>query len=61
MIYPVVRELAGDGIRVTTACRVLKVSTSGYHEWDGCGEGVPSDIFSLRSCCSSPNTTQQTA
>ncbi len=34
MIYPVVRELAGDGIPVATACRVLEVSTSGYYEWD---------------------------
>lgn len=29
MIYPVVRELAGDGVAVATACRVLQVSTSG--------------------------------
>jgi putative transposase len=34
MIYPVVRELAADGIAVATACRVLEVSTSGYYEWD---------------------------
>ena len=34
MIYPVVRELAGDGIPVATACRVLQVSTSGYYDWD---------------------------
>jgi putative transposase len=33
MIYPVVRELAADGIPVATACRVLEVSTSGYYEW----------------------------
>ncbi len=33
MIYPVVRELAADGIPVATACRVLQVSTSGYYEW----------------------------
>ncbi len=34
MIYPVVRELAADGMPVATACRVLGVSTSGYYEWD---------------------------
>ena len=34
MIYPVVRELAADGIPVAVACRVLEVSTSGYYEWD---------------------------
>jgi putative transposase len=34
MIFPVVRELAADGIPVTTACRVLEVSTSGFYEWD---------------------------
>jgi transposase-like protein len=31
VIYPVVRELAADGIAVATACRVLEVSTSGYY------------------------------
>ena len=34
MIFPVVRELAADGIPVATACRVLEVSTSGFYEWD---------------------------
>ena len=34
MIYPVVRELAADGIPVATACRVLEVSTSGFYDWD---------------------------
>ena len=34
MIYPVVRELAADGVPVQAACRVLKVSTSGFYEWD---------------------------
>ncbi len=33
MIYPVVRELATDGIPVATACRVLQVSSSGYYDW----------------------------
>jgi putative transposase len=28
-----VRELADDGIDVAVACRVLKVSRSGYYEW----------------------------
>ena len=32
MIYPVVRELAADGIPVATACRVLQVSTSGFYD-----------------------------
>lgn len=32
-MFPVVRELADDGIPVATACRVLKVSTSGYYDW----------------------------
>ena len=30
-----VRELPGDGILVAVACRVLKVSASGYYEWLG--------------------------
>jgi putative transposase len=33
MIYPVVAELAADGVPVATACRVLHVSTSGYYAW----------------------------
>lgn len=33
MIYPVVRELADDGVPVALACRVLEVSTSGYYDW----------------------------
>jgi putative transposase len=33
MIYPVVADLAQDRIPVATACRVLGVSTSGFHEW----------------------------
>ncbi|MCH6172499.1 IS3 family transposase [Pseudonocardia alaniniphila] len=33
MIYPVVRELAVDRIPVAVACRVLRVSTSGYYAW----------------------------
>lgn len=33
MIYPVVRELAADGVPVATACRVLNVSTSGFYDW----------------------------
>jgi putative transposase len=32
MIYPVVRELAADGVPVATACRVLQVSASGYYD-----------------------------
>jgi putative transposase len=35
MSYPVVRELAGDGVPVATACRVLRVSASGYYAWRG--------------------------
>jgi len=33
MSYSVVRELAADGVPVATACRVLRVSTSGYYGW----------------------------
>jgi putative transposase len=34
MIYPVVRELAVDGVPVAMACRVLKLSTSGFYDWE---------------------------
>ena len=33
MTYPLVRELADDGIPVTVTCRVLKFSPQGYYKW----------------------------
>lgn len=33
MMYPLVRELAGDGIPVTVACRVLKIAHQPYYRW----------------------------
>ena len=33
MIYPLVPELAADGIPVTVTCRVLKFSPQGYYKW----------------------------
>lgn len=33
MIYPVVAELAAEGVPVRVACRVLEVSPSGFYEW----------------------------
>jgi putative transposase len=33
MMYPLVRELANDGIPVTVTCRVLKFSPQGYYKW----------------------------
>jgi putative transposase len=33
MIYLVVREFAADHVPVAVACRVLKVSPSGYYVW----------------------------
>jgi putative transposase len=30
MIYPLVRELAADGIAVTVTCRVLKIARQPY-------------------------------
>ena len=35
MIYRLVHELATDGIDVAVACRVLRVSRSGFYEWRG--------------------------
>jgi putative transposase len=32
-VFPVVQELAADGVPAAVTCRVLKVSTSGYYEW----------------------------
>jgi transposase InsO family protein len=33
MMYPLVRELAVDGIPVTVTCRVLGFSTQAYYKW----------------------------
>jgi len=35
MTFRLVQELAVRGIRVAVACRVLRISTSGYYEWRG--------------------------
>ncbi|MCW2787651.1 MAG: Integrase core domain [Marmoricola sp.] len=36
MIYPLVRELADDGIPVTVTCRVLKIHRQHYYRWLAC-------------------------
>jgi putative transposase len=33
MRFRLVQELAADGVRVAVACRMLRVSTSGYYQW----------------------------
>ena len=33
MIYPLVRELADDGIPVTVTCRVLRIARQPYYRW----------------------------
>jgi hypothetical protein len=33
MMYPLVSELAGDGIPVTVTCRVLKLARQPYYRW----------------------------
>ncbi len=33
MIYPPVAELDAEGFPVAVACRLLKVSTSGFYDW----------------------------
>ncbi|HEX3828559.1 MAG TPA: IS3 family transposase, partial [Sporichthyaceae bacterium] len=33
MSYPLVRELAADGIPVTVTCRVLKIARQPYYRW----------------------------
>ena len=33
MKYPLVRELAADGIPVTVTCRVLKLARAPYYRW----------------------------
>ncbi|CAM5461900.1 Integrase catalytic region OS=Tsukamurella paurometabola (strain ATCC 8368 / DSM / CCUG 35730/ CIP 100753 / JCM 10117 / KCTC 9821 / NBRC 16120 / NCIMB 702349 / NCTC 13040) OX=521096 GN=Tpau_0254 PE=4 SV=1 [Tsukamurella paurometabola] len=33
MMYPLVKELADDGVPVTVSCRVLKLSRQPYYRW----------------------------
>ena len=33
MMYPLVLDLAGDGIPVTVTCRVLGFSTQAFYKW----------------------------
>jgi DNA invertase Pin-like site-specific DNA recombinase len=33
MMYPLVRDLADDGIPVTVTCRVLKIARQPYYRW----------------------------
>jgi putative transposase len=33
MIYPLVRELAADGVPVTVTCRVLNLARQPYYRW----------------------------
>ena len=33
MMYPLVRELAEDGIPVSVTCRVLKIARQPYYRW----------------------------
>jgi hypothetical protein len=33
MMYPLVRELAADGIPVAVTCRVLKIARQAYYRW----------------------------
>ena len=39
-MFRLVHELSRDGFPVTVACRVLKVSTSGFYEWRSRGPSV---------------------
>lgn len=36
MIYPLVRDLADDGIPVAVTCRVLRFSKQAYYKWCAC-------------------------
>jgi putative transposase len=36
MMYPLVKELAEDGIPVTVTCRVLKIARQPYYRWLAC-------------------------
>jgi putative transposase len=33
MMYPLVKEIAADGVAVTVSCRVLKLARQPYYRW----------------------------
>ena len=42
MMYPLVRELAADGIPVAVTCRVLKIARQPYYRWLAARSPTPS-------------------
>ncbi|MEV7526740.1 IS3 family transposase [Streptomyces sp. NPDC091371] len=46
-IYPLVKELAGDGVPVTVTCRVLKLARQPYYRWldQPVGEAVLAEAY----------------
>ncbi len=63
MMYPLVRELAADGIPVTVTCRVLKLARQPYYRWLAApghrrraGRGATS-----RTRCSTPTATTRSS
>jgi putative transposase len=58
MMYPLVRELAADGIPVTVTCRVLKIARQPYYRWLACRSPTPSSRRpTARTRCSTPTAT----
>src|SRR5580658_7426139 len=57
MMYPLVRELADDGIPVTVTCRVLKLVRQDYYRW----LAVPVTVSELEEAyLSTPSSTPTT-
>ncbi len=49
MMYPLVRELAVDGIPVTVTCRVLKIARQPYYRWLACPVTVAELVQAYRA------------
>ena len=62
MIYPLVRELAADGIPVAVTCRVLKLARQPYYRW--LAQPVTDaelDEAYARTRCSTPTATTRSS
>jgi hypothetical protein len=63
MIYPLVRELAGDGIPVAVTCRVLKLARQPYYRWlaDPVTAGELARAYRATRCSTPTATTRSSA
>jgi len=63
MIYPLVRELAVDGVPVAVTCRVLKLARQPYYRWLAAPITARDleEAYLARMRCSTPTATTRSS